>query len=280
MNGLLVYLGGQDPRLTYQLQTLTEAFAKLRIKMIAVPSQDITRLLETTKKGFFKLALLLTNDVQVAKYLETEQQVKVFNDASTINLCLDRALLSITLRNAGIASPETIALPYVVNVNVMQTIQEVKAMMQQLRYPVLVKNRYPQLNEKIYYARDEKELIKILPPIGMQPLIIQAYVPQENRQLFKVLVVGKKALAGVEVVQENGKEFLKQNPLPPSVKKIAIQAAKTIGATYSLVSVFYLENTKPYVYSVKSNPNIVELQIATGIYLSWYLAKHIASELK
>ncbi|MGA0097551.1 MAG: ATP-grasp domain-containing protein [Bacilli bacterium] len=280
MNGLLVYLGGQDPRLAYQLQTLTEAFAKLRIKMIAVPSQDITRLLETTKKGFFKLALLLTNDVQVAKYLETEQQIKVFNDASTINLCLDRALLSITLRNAGIASPETIALPYVVNVNVMQTISDVKAMMQQLRYPVLIKNRYPQFNEKIYFARDEKELIKILPPIGMQPLIIQAYVPQENRQLFKVLIVGKKALAGVEVVQENGKEFLKQNPLPSSVKKIAIQAAKTIGATYSLVSVFYLENTKPYVYSVKSNPNIVELQIATGIYLSWYLAKHIASKLK
>jgi len=204
----------------------------------------------------------------------------VFNDESSMNLSIDRALLSISLRNALIPSPATIALPYVVNVNIMQGIQEVKAMMQDILYPVLIKNRYPQVQEKIYFVRDENELIKTLSPIGMQPLIIQAYVPPENRQIFKVLTIGKKVHAGIEVVTVNEQDYLKQAKLPPSVRKLALKTAKTIGATYALMSVFYLNKKNPYVYSVKTNPNIVELQLVTGNYLTWYLARHIRRQVK
>jgi glutathione synthase/RimK-type ligase-like ATP-grasp enzyme len=162
----------------------------------------------------------------------------------------------------------------------MQGIQEVKAMMQDIMYPVLIKNRYPQAQEKIYYVRDEKELLKTLSPIGMQPLIVQAYVPPENRLMFKVLTIGNKVLAGIEVVTVNDQAYLKQTKLPPSVSKLALKTAKTIGATYALISVFYLNKKNPYVYSVKTNPNIVELQVVTGIYLSWYLARHIRHRVK
>jgi glutathione synthase/RimK-type ligase-like ATP-grasp enzyme len=162
----------------------------------------------------------------------------------------------------------------------MQGIQEVKAMMQDIMYPVLIKNRYPQAQEKIYYVRDEKELLKTLSPIGMQPLIVQAYVPPENRLMFKVLTIGNKVLAGIEVVTVNDQAYLKQTKLPPSVSKLALKTAKTIGATYALISVFYLNKKNPYVYSVKTNPNIVELQVVTGIYLSWYLARHIRHQVK
>jgi glutathione synthase/RimK-type ligase-like ATP-grasp enzyme len=179
-----------------------------------------------------------------------------------------------------ISSPATIALPFVVNVNIMQAIHEVKAMMQDILYPVLIKNRYPQPQEKIYFARDEKELIKTLQPIGMKPLIVQAYVPPENRQMFKVLTIGSKVYAGIEVVTVNQQDYLKQVKLPPSVSKIALKTAKTLGASYALISVFYLNNKDPYVYSVKTNPDIVELQVVTGIYLSWYLARHIYQQVK
>jgi ribosomal protein S6--L-glutamate ligase/gamma-F420-2:alpha-L-glutamate ligase len=248
--------------------------------MIAVTTKDMTRLLETSNKGFFQFALLLDEDPQIARYLEGEHQLKVFNDENAINVCFDRALLSITLRNAMVPSPATIALPYVLNVNLMQVIQDVKFMMNDIAYPVLVKNRYPQPNEKIYYVRDENELVRVLAPIGMQPLIVQAFVPPTDRQSFKVLVIGEKTYAGVEVVTVDQTEYLKETTLPKSVSKIAIKAAKTIGADYALVSVFYLNKKNPYVYSVKSNPNIVELQVVTGLYLSAYLAQYIRKQLK
>jgi ribosomal protein S6--L-glutamate ligase/gamma-F420-2:alpha-L-glutamate ligase len=281
MNGLLIYrLQPLDKQQGFRLQTIIDAFKENGLMMIAVTTKDMTRLLETSNKGFFQFALLLDEDPQIARYLEGEHQLKVFNDENAINVCFDRALLSITLRNAMVPSPATIALPYVLNVNLMQVIQDVKFMMNDIAYPVLVKNRYPQPNEKIYYVRDENELVRVLAPIGMQPLIVQAFVPPTDRQSFKVLVIGEKTYAGVEVVTVEQTEYLKETNLPKSVSKIAIKAAKTIGADYALVSVFYLNKKNPYVYSVKSNPNIVELQVVTGLYLSAYLAQYIRKQLK
>ena len=281
MNGLLIYrLQPLDKQQGFRLQTIIDAFKENELMMIAVTTKDMTRLLETSNKGFFQFALLLDEDPQIARYLEGEHQLKVFNDENAINVCFDRALLSITLRNAMVPSPATIALPYVLNVNLMQVIQDVKFMMNDIAYPVLVKNRYPQPNEKIYYVRDENELVRVLAPIGMQPLIVQAFVPPTDRQSFKVLVIGEKTYAGVEVVTVEQTEYLKETTLPKSVSKIAIKAAKTIGADYALVSVFYLNKKNPYVYSVKSNPNIVELQVVTGLYLSAYLAQYIRKQLK
>jgi glutathione synthase/RimK-type ligase-like ATP-grasp enzyme len=281
VNGLLIYRQHADEtKQKKQLENLINSFKQWRLNLIAVSTQDTNRLLETSNQGYFKFAILLDDDTQIARYLQTEHRIKVFNDDSSISLSADRALLSITLRNAMIPSPATIALPYVVNVNIMQGIQEVKAMMQDIMYPVLIKNRYPQAQEKIYYVRDEKELLKTLSPIGMQPLIVQAYVPPENRLMFKVLTIGNKVLAGIEVVTVNDQAYLKQTKLPPSVSKLALKTAKTIGATYALISVFYLNKKNPYVYSVKTNPNIVELQVVTGIYLSWYLARHIRHQVK
>jgi glutathione synthase/RimK-type ligase-like ATP-grasp enzyme len=281
VNGLLIYRQHADEtKQKKQLENLINSFKQWRLNLIAVSTQDTNRLLETSNQGYFKFAILLDDDTQIARYLQTEHRIKVFNDDSSISLSADRALLSITLRNAMIPSPATIALPYVVNVNIMQGIQEVKAMMQDIMYPVLIKNRYPQAQEKIYYVRDEKELLKTLSPIGMQPLIVQAYVPPENRLMFKVLTIGNKVLAGIEVVTVNDQAYLKQTKLPPSVSKLALKTAKTIGATYALISVFYLNKKNPYVYSVKTNPNIVELQVVTGIYLSWYLARHIRHRVK
>jgi ribosomal protein S6--L-glutamate ligase/gamma-F420-2:alpha-L-glutamate ligase len=281
MNGLLIYrLQPLDKQQGFRLQTIIDAFKENGLMMIAVTTKDMTRLLETSNKGFFQFALLLDEDPQIARYLEGEHQLKVFNDENAINVCVDRALLSITLRNAMVPSPATIALPYMLNVNLMQVIQDVKFMMNDIAYPVLVKNRYPQPNEKIYYVRDENELVRVLAPIGMQPLIVQAFVPPTDRQSFKVLVIGEKTYAGVEVVTVDQTEYLKETTLPKSVSKIAIKAAKTIGADYALVSVFYLNKKNPYVYSVKSNPNIVELQVVTGLYLSAYLAQYIRKQLK
>jgi glutathione synthase/RimK-type ligase-like ATP-grasp enzyme len=281
VNGLLVYRQIADhAKQKTQLETIIRAFQQWRLTLFAVTIQDINRLLETSSRGFFKFAILLDDETQIARYLQMEHRIKVYNDESSMNFSIDRALLSISLRNALISSPATIALPFVVNVNIMQAIHEVKAMMQDILYPVLIKNRYPQPQEKIYFARDEKELIKTLQPIGMKPLIVQAYVPPENRQMFKVLTIGHKVYAGIEVVTVNQQDYLKQVKLPPSVSKIALKTAKTLGATYALISVFYLNNKDPYVYSVKTNPDIVELQVVTGIYLSWYLARHIYQQVK
>lgn len=281
VNGLLVFTGKREESFNQQrIATFVEAFSRWHMQLIPVNTVEIHRVLETSNRGFFTFAFLLDEDTQMAKFLEDEYRLKVFNDETAINTCLDRALLAITLRNANLPSPATIILPYVVNRNVMEVFTEVKTMMKEIRYPVLIKNRHPQVNEKIYLIHDDQELQHLLPQIGMQPLIAQAYIPQDNRQLFKVMVVGNKALATVEVITIGEKEFLKQAIPPKSVLKTAIAAARVIGASYALISVFLISKKNPYVYSAKTNPNIVELQVVTGTYLTWYLARHVYQQIK
>lgn len=281
MNGLLVYDTNRDvASRAHHIQIFTEAFASWQLKVIAVSTQEIHRVLETSRKGFFKFAFLLDEDTQIAKFLEEEYQLKVFNDETAINASLDRALLAITLRNANIPSPTTIALPHTINENIMRHFDEVKSMMEEIHYPVLIKHRRPLPNEKIYFVTNDEELSQVLTTIGMQPLIAQAYFPPQDRRQLKVLVVGNKALASVEVINVENKEFLKQVQPSKNIEKIAKNALKAIGAMYGLVSIFEMQKKNSYVYSVKTNPNIVELQVVTGQYLAWYLAKQVRRALQ
>lgn len=275
MNGLLVYAGPRDnPSKSHQIQLFTDAFLKFKIRIIAVSITEIHRVLETTTPGFFKFAFLLDEDTQIAKFLEEEYHLKVFNDEVAINASLDRALFAITLRNADISGPVTIALPHTPNQNVMANFAEVKAMMEEIQYPILIKHRRPSPQEKIYFVQHESQLPQVLSEIGMQPLIAQAYFPPTDRKQLKVLVVGKKVLTTIEVVTIHEKEFLKVTIPSREVKKLAILATKAIGATYALVSLFQLQK-KSYVYAIKTNPNIVELQVVSGVYLAWYIAKQV-----
>jgi glutathione synthase/RimK-type ligase-like ATP-grasp enzyme len=281
MNGLLIYSAKYDSvGNERRIQIFSDAFQKWQLKVIAVSTDEFHRVLETSKPGFFTFAFLLDEDTQIAKFLEEEHHLKVFNDETAINVSLDRALFAISLRNASIPSPTTVTLPYTINESVMNEFVEVKAMMEEIQYPVLIKNRHPQKDEKIYFINNDLELENLLKNIGMQPLIAQAYIPPTERQQFKVLVVGKKALASVEIVRVDHQEYLKQTQVPSKVANVAIKAAQAMGASYALISIFYLNKKNPYVYSAKTNPNIVELQVVTGLYLAWYIAKLVYQRLK
>ena len=281
MNGILIFNNQTaNQQTSIQLQHLIEAFKKFQLKVIPVSSAQTQRVLETSTKGFFKFAFLFDEDTQIAKFLEQEHQLKVFNDETTINISRDRALLGIALRNAGIPSLTTIALPYTVNQNIMSTYPEVKAMIQDMSYPFLIKNRVPELAEKFYLIRHEADMKQVLTTIGMQPLIAQTFIPLETYQHFKVLVVGKNAVVAIEVKRHQHQEHIQVKPASAEVKRLAILTAKTIGAHHVWVSVFVMNQNQHVVFSVKTNPNFVELQALTGFKIYQEIAKHLNHQVK
>jgi glutathione synthase/RimK-type ligase-like ATP-grasp enzyme len=281
MNGILIFNNQTaNQQTSIQIQNLIEAFKKWQLKVIPVSTAQIQWVLETSTKGFFKFAFLFDEDTQIAKFLEQEHQLKVFNDETTINISRDRALLGITLRNAGIPNLTTIALPYTVNQNIMTAYPEVKAMVQDMPYPFLIKNRVPEPAEKFYLIRHEADLKQVLTTIGMQPLIAQTFIPQETCQHFKVLVVGKTAVVATEVTRQQLQEHIQVKPVSSEVKRLAILTAKTIGAHHVWVSVFVINHQQHVVFSVKTNPNFIELQALTGFKIYQEIAKHLYQQVK
>jgi glutathione synthase/RimK-type ligase-like ATP-grasp enzyme len=281
MNGILVYR--QNPitkREQQRLDLYADAFTKLNARVIAIPRMQLVRTMETTQKGFFKFALFLDEDTQIAKYLQENYQLQVYNSETAIHHALDKALLFIALRNQLVSTPQTIVLPHTMNVSVMERYNEVKDMLKDLPFPFLIKERNVQEDSKPYFVHDENECKNVLQQIGMRPLVAQAYISPLERKHYKILIIGKKVYGAVELYQEANASLMRAFQPPQNLKKIALQSRQAIGAEFCEVSMFTKPNKKIYVYAIKTNPDVVELQIVTGVFVAWYIARHVLDQTR
>jgi glutathione synthase/RimK-type ligase-like ATP-grasp enzyme len=260
MNGLLIYQSIQTTYDQTRLQTLIHAFAFRSIKVVTVATDQVIRLLETTTPKFFKFAYFFEEDLQLAKALESGYALNVYNAENPINIANDRALLSIAMRNDGLPTPQTILLPYAMNQSILSQYQDVKSMLTTLPYPYLIKERYVEDNQSVYFIRNEQDLRATFQRVGMKALLAQEYVGLEARKIFKVLVIGKTVRVAVEVITQANNNVLKLIKPHRNIVKTAVQATKSIGADIALIHMLVINHTIPYIYGIKTNPDLYELE--------------------
>ena len=280
MNGLLIYQSIQTTYDQTRLQTLIDAFAYRSIKVVTVATDQVIRLLETTTPKFFKFAYFFEEDLQLAKALESGYALHVYNAETPINIANDRALLSISMRNDGLPTPQTILLPYTMNQSILSQYQDVKSMLTSLPFPYLIKERYVEDHQSVYFIRSESDLHATFQQVGMKPLLAQEYIGLEARKIIKVLVLGQAVRVAVEVVTKKDKLVLKQIKPHRRIVKTAIQAVRAIGADIALVHMLVINQTIPYIYGIKTNPDLYELESLTRYPLHDALVQLIASSLK
>jgi glutathione synthase/RimK-type ligase-like ATP-grasp enzyme len=278
MNALIVYNKDKSsPRDQARLDIYIDAFSKFSIQLIATSFDGLNRVLEVTHPGFFKFALFVDPDADSARFLTEEHQLPIFNNEAAIQVTMDRALLFIALKHAEIPIPKTIILPHTMNVSVLSFTKELNMMLTEINYPSLVKHRF-NFEEPNYLVNNERELIQLLETIPMKPLVVQAFVPLNKRKSYRIFVLGSKVIVSMEQLGEK-ENMLRSVTTTTNLNKIAIKTIKAIGASFGLVYLFVDEDKKPYVYAVQTNPDIVELQLVTGEYVGWYVARHIVSTL-
>ncbi len=279
MNGLLIYQSIQTTYDQTRLQTLIDAFAYRSIKVVTVATDQVIRLLETTTPKFFKFAYFFEEDLQLAKALESGYALTVYNAENPINIANDRALLSIAMRNDGLPTPQTIVLPYTMNQSILSQYHDVKSMLTSLPYPYLIKERYVEDQQVVYFIRSEADLHTTFQHVGMKPLLAQEYIGLEARKIMKVLVLDASARVAIEVVPKKDRVILKRIKPHRNIIKTAIQAARAIGADIALVHMLVINQTIPYIYGIKTNPDVYELESLTRYPLHDALVQFIASSL-
>jgi glutathione synthase/RimK-type ligase-like ATP-grasp enzyme len=281
MNGLLIYHTIQTVHEQKRLQHLIDAFARYKMKVVTVQLDQVIRLLETTTPGFFSFAYLFAEDLQLAKALEKGYNLHVYNQETAINIANDRALLSLTLRNEGISHPQTIVLPYVMNQSIMHQWSDVKTMIQPLAFPFLIKERYVSPNQPVYFIRSDDDLVATFQQVGLKPLLAQEYIGPLSRRVIKVLVVFQNATTSYEVMSTSQEDVYKNAPFSSrsSVYKVAVQTAEALGASIALVHMLVINNRIPYVYGVKTNPDLEEIEVVTGTRVVEGVVKAIQRDL-
>jgi glutathione synthase/RimK-type ligase-like ATP-grasp enzyme len=282
MNGLILYRLITSTEQQGRLQRLIETFANHRMKVVTVQHDQVIRLLETTTKQFFSFAYFFDEDRQLALSLQNGYGLTVFNEETPINIANDRALLSLTLRNEGIPTPQTIVLPYTMNQSILHQLGDVKLMLASLAYPFLIKERFVSDHQPVYFIRDVNDLTATFHMIGLKPLLAQEYMGPVSRKVVKVFVVNRRPIASVEVISSSTQDTIKRIQFPSShpVYQTAIKTADALGASMILIYMLVVNLRTPYVYGVKTNPNLLELEQVTGVDVHTSVVKAIQDAIK
>jgi hypothetical protein len=278
MNGLLVYHTIQTQVQSDRLNRLIKSFQNKGVTIVTTNQQNIIRLLETSSPGYFNFAYLLDEDIQLAKAIEINHNVSVFNTETPIQIAADRALLTLILRDQSIPTPKTIIFPYTMNHSLIHQISEVTRMLKPLAYPYLIKERQTQVKQPFFFIQSHDDLRYALAKVGMRPLIAQEYIGPQSRQIVKIVMLGEKVVAAIEVKTIGEKEkLLKIKPTKPIVQ-CAKATMKAIGADICLVTMLVQNKAIPYVYGVQTTFDPYPIEQATGVRITEKMTNYIIEQ--
>jgi len=281
MHGLLVFDESNDRLVSEKKIALyREAFKNFDVSLVAVSFDMLNALIEGSQKDYFSFAILIDEDIHLAKHLVEIHQIRVFNNETAMTNTADKALALIVMRNESISTPPTFVLPYSRNMSVLTNTYELNTMYQQLSFPCLVKERFYQKGTKPYFIQDVETLKGVLKQLEMKPLMVQLYVPYEGRREFQVFVVGNRVITAMELIIKDQESKFIEVEVPLIVKNISIKAMSSIGADFAVVHVLFDLQQIPYVYALETQPDILNIQSVTGVSVCGYIARHIVKTLK
>ncbi len=222
-------------------------------------------------------------DVRLAESLEM-QGIPLFNTASAIAICDDKAKTALALSRAGIPTPNTILVPKTFDTVGYTDLSFLDEAEKRLFYPLVIKENYGSFGAQVYLACNRAEAVDILLRLRHKPLILQEFIAQSHGKDVRVNVVGNEVVCGM--LRENETDFRsnisgggKASPytLSNEQKRLAIEACRAVGADFAGVDI--LLGDTPLVCEVNSNPHFKSTLDCTGVDLSAYIFSYIEEKL-
>lgn len=210
-------------------------------------------------------------DVHLAYHLE-RMGIRVFNGSECIRICDNKILTHQVLSNNDIPMPKTIAAPMVYpGLNVDETLF-LDIIEKTLSYPVVVKEACGSFGAQVYLAKDREELIALRRKLISKPHLYQEFIDSSFGRDVRIQVVGDKVVAAMLRTSENdfranvsnGGRMENFDP-PESFAKLAIKAAKLVGAHFAGVDMLFGKDGSPILCEINSNAHMKNIYTCTGV---------------
>ncbi len=288
MKGLIVMNGypssekfyRQSARIKDELEKLgvaTDVFLngelKAKLNESATPSASLDG---------YDFCVYLDKDKYLSRILEGAG-MRLFNSAEAIEVCDDKMTTYLSLQNAGVKIPETISAPLCYTPNSQpktRFLDEVET----LGYPIVAKKSYGSFGAGVKLIKTRAELEGIEAEWLYTPHFYQKFVGEKGRDI-RVIVIGKKAVAGMRRVATEG-EFRSNIELGGHDEKIElskeyIKVAERVAEHLNLdyCGVDLLESETPIVCEVNSNAFFEGLESVTGVSIAKKYAEYIVEVL-
>ena len=265
-------------------EMLSNAFKNRGVSLEIKQASDISLKVGEPLNEKIDFAIFWDKDIYLAERLENNG-VRLFNSKRAVMLCDNKILMYQALAQAGIQIPKTFIAPKTFEGLEYIDRSFLEKVVQEIGYPLVVKEAYGSFGEQVYLANDDKTLNEIIDKIGYKDFLMQEYIVSSKGRDVRINVVGDKAI--VSMLRENKNDF-RSNISNGGIGSLyqpeqtylesAVKAAQALGLDFAGVDVMFGENG-PIICEVNSNPQFASTLKATGINLAEYIADYILNNL-
>ncbi len=269
----------------YQAERLKSEFNNLGVEVAIIDNGYLFAFLKngalSCELKNYDFVIYLDKDKYLSAILE-KSGVKLFNSHSAIRLCDDKAETYIVLSESGVKLPDTVFGPLCYNKDCAVDERDAHCIIQKLGLPIVVKECFGSMGKGIYLAENKDDLLCAMEKVKLKPHLYQQYLPFKKGVDVRVIVIGGKAVASMERINQNDfRSNVAQGgngraiQLPNEFKVVAEKVAKIIGLDYCGVDLLYGEDGEPYVCEVNSNAFVGGIENATGVNVCALYARHV-----
>lgn len=274
-----------DEKFTEQVDLFVHEARELGIKLIKLTGDEVLPFVEKNARSIH-FCLFWDKDTYLCKEIEMHG-IPTFNSSKAIAICDDKAYTYLALKYADVLQPKTEVLPITFGRNIASYMEDIKGMVEQIGFPMVVKSRRGSFGEQVYLAESATDLTTIFARIGTDDLLIQEYIGVHPGEDFRINILGNKFAVGVRRynkddfrsnVNQGGKMY--KAFINHKMRKAAIKATKAVGADFAGVDVVLGRLGKPYVIEVNSNMRTVAVEEASRYRLALKMMKYMLKKAR
>ncbi len=261
----------------HQAESIKSALEERGIQTDILKNGEVYALIQKQRgvtlslKEKYAFAVYLDKDKYLGHMLESAG-LRLFNSARAIELCDDKMTTYIALKDSGLSLAESIPAPLCYTQGAQPNMEFLQAVAKTLGFPLVAKKSYGSFGAGVQLVHGMPELKKIEEEWLYTPHFYQRYIQSSKGRDIRVIVIGGKALGGMERVAK-GEEFRSNIELGGEGRKIELapeyiaaaeQAAKTLGLDYCGVDLLETEEG-PVLCEVNSNAFFEGFERVTGL---------------
>lgn len=232
-----------------------------------------------TLPGF---AVFWDKDIRLAKLLE-KRGMRLYNSASAIEVCDDKALTHIAL--AGIVPmPKTVLIPLTFPRVGYTDDSFLKNIADYLGLPFVIKECFGSFGRQVYLAHDLEEAVLLLQKTAGSAAIAQEFVKSSFARDIRLYMVGGRCVAAMLRTSDSG-DFRanvalggKAEAYSPNdaEREVAERASRVLGLDFAGVDILFGRDG-PLLCEVNSNAHFAGIGAATGVDIADEIIRYIAA---
>ena len=269
-------------------QWLIDAAAKREITLRKITNDQLTSIIPASNRELDwkqkpEFVIFWDKDIKLYKLLE-QVGFRVFNNSRAIEICDDKGLTFLTLKNKGIKMPQTYPAPMTFHKEYKE-LAFVHQVGETIGYPMIIKENKGSFGEQVYLVNDFREAIDRITEIGHSEFVMQEYVKSSKGRDIRINVVGDKVVTAME--RFNFNDFranvtnggsMKRCEITKDQEEMAIKACKAIGLDFGGVDLLFDENNQPVMCEINSNAHFKNIYDCTGVNVAEHIIDYILSK--